>query len=97
MNARNALKLPLICLTAIVLSGCALFPGAPEFPTTRVIEYDALFGACGEYKIVDFQNFKYEYVKEIPCESVFGFSAEDTPKVMDWLSDIQDYAKQHCQ
>ena len=93
MNARNALKQHLICLTAIVLSGCATLP---PFPTTKLIEYDSKSAVCGEYRIVDPEHFKFEYVGEIACPSVFGFTVEDTPKVLNYMQDMQALAKQRC-
>jgi hypothetical protein len=82
------------CSIAILLSCCA---GLKKFPTDTLYEYDAVNKVCGQYKIVDFEHFKFEFVKDVACPSVFGFSAQDIPKVLNWAQDAQDYARQHCQ
>lgn len=79
---------------AIGLSACA---GAPVFPTDKLIEFDVENMACGQYRIVDLENFKFEYVMDIPCPSVFGFTIQDTPKVLNWMRDVKEYAKGRCQ
>lgn len=80
-------------LTAVlVLSGCA---GLKKFPTKNLYESDPRDG-CFLYKIVDEENFKFELVGEVDCRSVFGFSDEDIPKVMNWLQDAKEYGKKHC-
>lgn len=68
----------------------------PKFPTDTLIEYDNKHKVCGQYKITDPEHFKYEYVKDIPCPAIFGFTSKDIPKVLDWGQDMQDYARQHC-
>lgn len=88
------LELPLIWSIALLLSACS---GLKKFPTDTLIEYDAVNKVCGQYRIVDFENFKFEYVKDILCPSTFGFSSKDIPAVLNWAEDTQAYAKQHCQ
>ncbi len=77
----------------LLLSCCA---GVPKFPTEQLIEYDAKNKVCGQYRITDVEHFKFEHVKDIDCPSVFGFTAEDVPKVLNWAQDVQDYAHEHC-
>ena len=86
---RTALKLLPICLI-----GCA---GLKPFPTSTLIEYDNKHKVCGQYQIVDLEKFRFEYVKDIPCPAVFGFTAKDIPNVLNWAQDAEDYARQHCQ
>jgi hypothetical protein len=80
-------------LIALSVSACS---SIPPFPTTKLIEYDSVTGVCGEYKIVDMENFKFEYVADIQCPSVFGFTVQDTPLVLNYLEDMRDLAKQRC-
>lgn len=82
-----------LLLISLIVMGCA---GLKPFPVRTLIEYDNKFKVCGMYEIVDLENLKYEYVKDIPCPSVFGFSSKDVPKVLDWAKDAQSYAKQKC-
>lgn len=82
-----------ICLIGLSVSCCA---GLRKFPTETVIEYDNKNKVCGQYKIVDFENLKFEFVGDIPCPSIFGFTSKDMPKVLDWQKDAQDYARNHC-
>lgn len=77
----------------MLLSSCA---GLKPFPTDKLIEYDAKFKVCGQYRITDPEHFKYVYVQDIPCPSFFGFTSQDIPKVENWAQDAQDYARQHC-
>lgn len=68
----------------------------PKFPTSTLIEYDAKNKVCGKYRITDPEHFKFEYVGDIQCPDIFGFTASDIPKVLDWGQDLIDYGKQHC-
>ncbi len=70
--------------------------GLKPFPTKDVFEYDAKLKVCRQYVITDAEHFKFEYVKNIACISIFGFSSKDIPKVLDWGQDSQEYAKAHC-
>lgn len=92
------MSLPLTALIAlsgplIFLTGC---PGPRVFPTTTIIEYDNKNKVCGQYKIVNFESMQVQYVQDIPCPSVFGFSDVDVPKVLDWLQDEEAYIKANC-
>ncbi len=69
---------------------------APRFPVDTIIEYDAKSGICGVYKIVNFETYQIKYVGDIECPSVFGFHSKDIPVVMNWLRDMETYAKAHC-
>lgn len=84
--------LPLLSFLIVNLSCAGLRP----FPTDTLIEYDSKNKVCGQYKIVDPENFEFKYVKDIPCPDVFGFLSRDVPKVLDWEKDAKSYAKQHC-
>lgn len=77
----------------VILEGCA---GLRPFPTKTLIEYDARHKVCGQYEIVDAETFKFKYIKDIPCVSIFGFSETDIPKVLNWARDAQKHAKEHC-
>lgn len=81
-------------LLALFLTACA---GLPKFPTETIIEYDSKNKVCGQYKIIDYEHFKVQYVKDIPCPDVFGFSSSDISKVLDWAQDSIKYGKEHCQ
>lgn len=92
---QNVSKLLLICSTLLLVS-CQ---GAPVFPTKTLWEVDTDFGVCGEYEITDLKNYKYRHVKDWPiekCNGVFGFSAEDRPKVISWLKAIKKHFEQVC-
>jgi hypothetical protein len=69
---------------------------APTFPTDKIIEYDSKNKVCGLYKIVNFESYQVEYVKDIPCPDVFGFDSHDVPNVMNWLRDMKKYAETRC-
>lgn len=66
--------------------GCA----SKKFPTKTLYEYDSAAGACGVYEIVDFENLRFEYVRDIPlheCPSIFGFTSGVIPEILDWAKD----------
>lgn len=84
---------PFLFLTVTLLSSCA---GLKKFPTDTLIEYDSKLVVCRQYRVVDYENFKFEYVKNIVCPSVFGFTESDVPKVLNWMSDSEKYVKEHC-
>lgn len=74
--------------------------GLKPFPTKTLLEFDPKEPICAEYRIVDEENLKYEWVKDIPfkqCPAIFGFSSRDIPKVLDWGQDAKTYAREHCQ
>ncbi len=65
----------------------------------RLWEFDAKSNVCAEYKIVDFENFKYVWLRDVEraqCPSIFGFTAHDIPKVENWKADAIRYGKEHC-
>lgn len=80
-------------LTVLALSGCA---SAPQFPTDKIVEHPANADVCGLYQIVNFENYTVKYIGDITCPAVFGFTASDTPKVLDWMKDMRAYAEAHC-
>lgn len=80
----------------LLLTSCA---GAPLFPTKTIWEVDLVSGVCEQYEIIDPDNFTIKPVQAWridKCHGVFGFSTEDTPKVLDWAMDMKTYAKTHC-
>ena len=87
------LKLCALLIALSVLNCTSIRP----FPTDTLIEYDNKFYVCGKYKITDPESFTFEFVEDVPCPSVFGFTSEDVPKVLDWAKDMQRYAKERCQ
>ncbi len=88
LTALVAFALPLTCSMA-----CA---GLKPFPERYLYEYDAKNKVCGQYQIVDQQNLKYEYVKDLPCPSLFGFTSRQIPNVLNWARDAKIYAQEHC-
>lgn len=86
----------LLIFSTLFLVACQ---GAPKFPTKTMWEVDTVNRVCGEYLITDPVNFKYQFVKDWPldkCDGVFGFSTEDTPKIISWLKAIKKYYEQTC-
>lgn len=80
----------------LLLSGCA---GLKKFPTDKLYEFDPKTPICGEYQVVDFENLKYQWVRDIPfkeCPAIFGFVLGDIPKVLRWGRDSIAYGKAHC-
>jgi hypothetical protein len=73
-----------IYLTIISLSLCAC---AQEFPANYLYHIDANKQICDQY-VIDKKNVKFKFSKAIPfaeCPSTFGFTEEDTPKVLNWV------------
>jgi hypothetical protein len=96
-RALNKLKPLKICLIAISVSACGK---APPFPTNRIFETNTTYKVCGEYKVVDLENMKYEHVTDHPlekCNGNFGFQTSDVPKVTRWVPKMQKYVKDHCE
>ena len=78
------LKLLLSLLLMLFLFGCESDP----FPIVNVYMIDQQKKTCDQYKLVDVENIKFKYDKELPFEScplAFGFSKEDTGKLMSWI------------
>lgn len=89
-------KLPWILSIATLLSGCA---GLKKFPEDRLWEFDAKDRVCAEYKITDYEHFKYVWLRDVPlnqCPSIFGFTTKAIPKVLDWAQDSVEYGRTHC-
>lgn len=84
----------LLCACSIVANlGCA---GTPKFPADFLYEYDREYGACGVYKITNFERLEYDFVKDLPlheCPPIFGFTAHDTANVLNWVMDRIKEAK----
>lgn len=83
---------PLMVLAAMGCSG-----GLSKFPTETLIEYDPKTPTCAEYRITDFRNLKFEWVKDIPvakCPAIFGFKASDIPKVNNWVRSAIRYGEE---
>jgi hypothetical protein len=61
--------------------------GLQPFPATFIYEYDPVTPICAQYRITSLEKLTYEWVQDIQidqCPAIFGFSAEDTPKVLRW-------------
>jgi hypothetical protein len=87
------LKLLLIFSTVLLVS-CD-----KPFPAKRMYETDTTNGVCGVYEISDFDRLLFTHVEDLPlgaCNGTFGFSTEDTPKVLNWTRDAIQKAKE-CQ
>lgn len=85
-----------ICLIVTPILSCA---GLKKFPEDHLWEFDPKNMACGEYKITDYEHFKYVWVQDVPiggCPAIFGFTSSAIPKVLDWAQDAIDYSKEHC-
>lgn len=87
-------RLSIFSTALVLLTNCV---ATPKFPARELYEYDSALGVCGVYKIVNTEKIEFEFVKDIPlteCPTIFGFSAADAPKVLDWASDRMMEAKQ---
>lgn len=81
-------------IALISLSGCA---SLKPFPAKYIYEVDTTYDVCGKYVIVDPESLQIDYVDDLPmtaCDGVFGFSAEDMPKVLDWSEEAIKKAKE---
>lgn len=91
--------LRLICSIGVLsfTAGCA---GLDPFPADRLWEVDLRSKNCGEYVISQSgENLSFRHLKDHPlseCPNVFGFSAKDIPKVIDWSEDAIRFAKRKC-
>lgn len=88
--------MPLLAYLIVSVVSCA---GLKPFPTSTLYEFDNKNQVCGEYKIVDPENFKFQYVRDYPlakCPAIFGFNSTDVAPVLDWLKDSKDYIRNHC-
>lgn len=77
----------------LLLSCCT---GSKPFPAQFIYEYDNKNKVCGQYHITDPVNLQVEYVKDLPCPAIFGFSSSDIPKIEDWARYEQEYIKEKC-
>lgn len=93
---RQKLGLIVLLLLSDCLIGSLSCAGLKKFPVDTIIEHDTIHKTCGLYRIVDYEQLKYKYEKEIECPDTFGFSSKDIPKVLDWGQDAVIYSKQHC-
>ncbi len=96
MTALNASKLLLTSLTALTLLSCA---GLKPFPTKDLWEYSPQDGVCGHYVITDEANLKFAHKEDVPlaqCPPIFGFTAAEIPKVLQWGRNAKRYAQDHC-
>lgn len=71
----------------------ALVGCSPDvIPTKYVYNVDINKQVCDRYVVSDYESFKFKFEKEIPlkeCPSVFGFSSDDTGKVMSFIRRIK--------
>lgn len=78
----------------------SLLSCAHPFPAKTMYEIDLTNGLCGVYEITDQERVLFEHKEDLilgACNGVFGFSTEDTPKVIQWTRDRIQEAKQKCQ
>lgn len=91
------LELCLICIIALILSGCG-DKSFPKLKVTHVYEADFDFQVCGKYKINE-KTRKIEHVEDLPiedCNGVTGFKPKDIPTFFDWVDDMIIWAKKKC-
>lgn len=90
---RNSCLIVLVTLSA----GCACLK---PFPAKHVWEYDPKGKVCGQYAIVAYDpKLQFKHVKDVPlaqCPAIFGFTAAEMPKVLDWSEDALRCSKQNC-
>lgn len=92
------LGLALILLIGTACNEAPKFPNVQVFETAKNPETSAYL--CGEYKIVNPQEFKVEPVIDHPlsmCEGVFGFKLKDFPTVIEWAKATEKYYKDKLQ
>ncbi len=95
MIAKSALRL---LWSFLIIAETAACVGMGKFPVETLIEYDRVNNVCGEYRIVDYVNFKYEFVRDLPvCPSIFGFPPSDVPYVLRWMRDAQEFILNDCE
>lgn len=86
------------CLTiSLFLLACS---GAPKPPDVKPHDIDLVHKVCGEFKIVNYEQLKFEWVADHPiekCDGYFAFSAEDMVKIKNYIKDMKRYAEQVCQ
>lgn len=71
----------------------------PKFPAKYVWEIDSTNHACGQYEIIDAENFKVRHVQDWPlekCNGVFGFGAKDISPVLQWCKEVAGLARSKC-
>lgn len=76
------------CLTVISIFIFASCSKLGKFPAKYIYEADTDNGVCGQYEIIDPKELKVKHVQDLPlkdCNGVFGFSTEDTPKVINYV------------
>ena len=72
----------------IILTGCS-----PDvLPTKYVYNVDINKSVCDRYVVSDYEKIKFKFEKAIPlkdCPSLFGFSSDDTGKVMSYMRKVK--------
>lgn len=92
-------KKSVILLTASFIFGCGGKSGLPDFPADYVYSVRPFENKCSKHKIIKKDPVVVEkgiYVDMRECESVFGFAAEDTGPVFNWIRNAQAVAKKRC-
>lgn len=90
-------KLNAILLTASLISGCA--SGLPTFPSDYIFVIRPEKQACSMHKIIKKDPVTVDKGYYLPweeCPTVYGFSEQDTPKVLSWIRKAQELAKKKC-
>jgi len=74
-------------IALVALNGCV---HSRPFPVDELYEFDRELDTCAVYTLVNKETFKFAYKKDLPraeCPNIFGFTADDTAKVLDWAAD----------
>lgn len=81
----------------ILSTGCACLK---DYPDDHLYEVDLTHSVCGEYKVVDKKNLKFEYVKDNPmseCEGVIGYKGPAFEEVRRVLLKAEKCYENGCQ
>lgn len=95
-TGKSVLRLPSLCLTALILSGCSALS---KFPTKYIYEVDLDNKVCGKYEVTDFERMLFKHVADLPlnsCNGVFGFSSDKVGLVIDWSVKAIEIGKGKC-
>jgi hypothetical protein len=92
----------LILLTALAASNisCQGAGGTIEnFPAKYVYSVRPSKHKCSRHEIINYDPITVDrgvIVDMSECEGIFGFSADDTGPVFNWIRTVQKEAKKHC-
>lgn len=81
-----------MALSLIFLTSCQ---NIGKFPASKFYEMVPSEGICGEYIIIKQKPLTFKHIQDLPLDKcpkiIFGFTPEDTAKVMSWIREIQSY------